>query len=152
MTVGDISPKEPNPKDIVGSTKLPISLWPETATLVGCLGLLDGALKYGRTNWRATPVKASIYVDAAKRHLNAYFEGETLDPDSGIPHLGHALASIAILVDAEAAGTLVDDRQFNGAGYRRKVTELTGHVARLKKLHEGKNPYHYTIVDGEVTK
>lgn len=149
--MSDITPKEPNPKDIVGSTKLPIHLWPETATLVGCLGLLDGALKYGRTNWRATPVKASIYVDAAKRHLNAYFEGETLDPDSGVPHLGHALASLAILVDAEAAGTLVDDRQYQG-GYRKLVTELTPHVARVKAMHGDKNPHHFTINDNTERK
>lgn len=79
---------------------------------MGCLGLMDGALKYGRANWRVSGVRASIYFDAASRHLNAWFEGEGQDPDSGLPHLSHALACLAILVDAEAAGMLVDDRQF----------------------------------------
>ena len=46
--------KETNPKDAIGSQKLPLHLWPTTATAMGCLGLLDGALKYGRANWRVS--------------------------------------------------------------------------------------------------
>lgn len=83
--------KSTNPKDLIGSSKLPLSLWPATATAMGCLAFLDGALKYGRSNFRAVGVRASIYVDAAKRHLDAWFEGEEFDPDSSLPHLSHAL-------------------------------------------------------------
>lgn len=119
--------------------------------MVGALGLLDGALKYGRTNWRATPVRASIYVDAARRHLAAWYEGEDADRDSGIPHLGHALACLAILVDADACHTLLDDRQFQG-GYRKLLEKLTPHVKRLQALHEGKDPHHYTIADNAPVK
>jgi hypothetical protein len=138
--------KETNPKDAIGSNKLPLHLWPETATAMGCLGLLDGACKYGRANYREIGVRASIYVDAARRHLTAWFEGENADPDSGLPHLAHALACLAILVDAEAVGKLTDDRQIPG-GYRALVNELTPHVARLKALHADKSPKHYTIAD-----
>jgi hypothetical protein len=137
-----------NPKDALGADKLPLHLWPPSATAVGCLGFLDGALKYGRSNWRATRVLASVYVAALKRHSDAYYEGETLDPDTGIPHLAGVLASAAILVDAAAAGTLVDDRQYPG-GYAKLVAELTPNVARLRKLREGKNPRHYTIQDAK---
>lgn len=105
--------------------------------------MLDGALKYGRANFRAVGVKASIYIDALKRHTNAYFEGEERDPDSGLPHLAHALACIAILIDAEAAGKLTDDRQFPG-GYRALVDRLTPEVARLKAKHKDRDPKHYT--------
>jgi hypothetical protein len=139
--------KPTNPKDIIGSDKLPVHLWPETATIMGCLALLDGALKYGRANFRAIGVRSSIYVDAVKRHMNAWFEGEDNDPDSGLPHMAHALACIAILVDAQATGKLNDDRQFTG-GYRKLVTELTPHVARLKRMHADRvPPRHYTIAD-----
>lgn len=138
--------KPTNPKDAIGSDKLPVHLWPETATAFGCLGLLDGALKYGRGNFRAIGVRASIYIDAAKRHLNAWFEGEDIDAEedggSGLPHLAHALATIAILVDAQAAGKLTDDRNFPG-GYRALVQELTPHVKRLKEKHADKAPKHY---------
>lgn len=140
------SMKDSNPKDAIGSNKMPLHLWPETATLMGCLGLMDGAEKYGRANYRAIGVRASIYVDACKRHLNAWFEGEDHDPDSGLPHLAHALACLAILVDAQAADQLTDDRQIQG-GYRKLVGQLTPHVGRLKELHADKNPKHYTIKD-----
>lgn len=140
--------KPSNPKDLIGSGKLPLHLWPTTATALGSLGLLDGMLKYGRSNFRAVGVRASIYYDAASRHLNAWMEGEDADPDSGLPHLAHALACLAIIVDAEAAGKLTDDRCAPG-GYRKLVGQLTPHVARLKELHAGKDPKHYTISQGE---
>ena len=135
-----------NPKDAIGAGKLPLHLWPNTATALGCLGLLDGMLKYGRSNWRVAGARASIYVDAAKRHLDKWFEGEPCDADSGLPHLAHALASLAILVDAEAAGKLNDDRMVAG-GYLNMLKTLTPHVARLKELHADKAPRHYTIAD-----
>lgn len=138
--------KESNPKDMIGSNKLPLHLWPNTATAMGCLGFLNGMLKYGRSNFRIHGIRASIYYDAAKRHLDAWFEGEECDPDDGVPHLGAALACIAIIVDAQAAGKLNDDRAVEG-GYRALVDRLTPHVPRLKALHADKDPYHFTIAD-----
>lgn len=142
----DPTSKATNPKDIIGSDKLPLHLWPETATMMGCLGLLEGALKYGRSNWRETGVRVSIYVDALRRHTNAYFEGEYTDPDSGMPHLAHMLACIAIIVDAQAAGKLTDDRQYPG-GYRELVEELAPLVPAVKAKHADKSPKHWTIKD-----
>lgn len=139
--------KPTNPKDAIGSSKLPLHLWPATATAMGSLALLDGALKYGRANWRASGVRASIYVDACNRHLNAWFEGEDCAPDSGLPHLAHALACLAVLVDADAAGNLTDDRQYPG-GYQALVERLTPHVERLKdEAFDRKPAHHYTIAD-----
>lgn len=134
-----------NPKDIVGSTKLPMHLWPSTATAMGCVALLNGALKYGRSNWRRIGVKASIYHDACQRHLAAWFEGNATD-EEGVPHLASALACLAILVDAEAAGMLIDDRQVSG-GQAELVERLTPLVGRLRDRHAGKNPKHWTIAD-----
>lgn len=148
MSGGDS--KQSNPKDIIGSTKLPLHLWPTTATAMGCIGLLEGACKYGRSNWREAGVRASIYVDACKRHLDAWFEGEECAPDSGSPHLANALACIAIIVDAQAAGKLVDDRAYNGAGYRALVEKLTPQVAHLQALFADKSPRHFTIADNEA--
>lgn len=140
------STKETNPKDAIGGDKVPLHLWPETATVTGALGLLDGALKYGRANWRHAGIKASIYVDALKRHTNAWFEGEDFDPDSGLHHFSHILACAAILVDADACGNMTDDRQTAG-GYRALINKMTPHVKRLKTLHAAKTPRHYTIKD-----
>lgn len=139
--------KPTNPKDIIGCDKLPLHLWPSTATAMGSLGMLEGLTKYGRSNFRASGIRASIYVDACLRHMAAWFEGEEVAPDSGVPHLANALACIAIIVDARAAGKLHDDRMFHGEGYRKLVDDLTPHVARLKELNADRNPKHYTIAD-----
>ena len=138
--------KPTNPKDIVGSDKLPLHLFPTTAIAAGSLAFLEGAVKYGRSNWRAVGVRASIYHDALMRHMTAWWEGENTDPDSGLSHLTKAIACVAILIDAEVAGKLTDDRAVVG-GYLKLVKELTPHVKRLKAMHEGKNPCHYTIAD-----
>jgi hypothetical protein len=134
-----------NPKDAVGATKLPLHLWPMTATAMGSIAMLNGALKYGRSNWRVAGVRASIYVDACQRHLAAWFEGHEAD-EEGVPHLASALACIAIVIDAQAAGKLRDDRQVQG-GYRELVASLTPHVSRLKERHEARGPRHWTIAD-----
>lgn len=138
--------KPTNPKQAIGSDKIPFHLWPETATLLGVLGMTDGTLKYGRSNFRAAGVKASIYIDACRRHLNAWFEGEDVADDSQIPHLGHALACLAIIIDAQAAGRLEDDRMVHG-GYAALLADMTPHIARLKRTHKKRTPKHFTIAD-----
>jgi hypothetical protein len=142
--------KPTNAKDALGANKVPIHLWPQTATVLGAMAFLEGAHKYGRANYRAQGVRASIYYDAAIRHLNAWFEGQELDVDSGLPHLGHVLACVAILVDAQAAGSLNDDRQYPG-GYLELVQQMTPHVARLRDRHKDRGPKHFTIADAEPT-
>lgn len=141
-----IQTKETNPKDAIGSDKVPLHLWPESASILGSLALLDGALKYGRSNFRAIGVRSSIYYDALRRHTIRWFEGEENDPESGLPHLAHALACLAILVDAKATGKLNDDRMVKG-GTVELLKEMTPHVKRLKELYKDKNPHHYTIQD-----
>jgi hypothetical protein len=139
--------KATNPKDAIGSDKMPLHLWPMSATIAGCLGLLDGMLKYGRANWRQSGVRASIYFDALLRHWLKLFEGESVDEDSGLPHECHMLACLAIMVDAKATGNYIDDRQFCGEGVIEFLKRMTPHVARLKAKHADKTPHHYTIKD-----
>lgn len=149
ITPSSLGEKPTNPKDAIATNKLPLHLWPETASAYGAMGFLDGALKYGRTNWRHAGVRASIYYDAARRHLAAWFEGEDTDPQSGVPHLGHALACIAILVDAKEAGKLNDDRAYPG-GYAGLPQRFESLVAELRAKHADKNPQHYTIIEAPV--
>ena len=141
--------KPSNPKDIIGSHKLPLHLWPTTATAMGCLGLLDGMGKYGRMNWRRYGVSATVYIDACKRHLDAWYEGESHAKDSGVPHLAHALACLAIIVDSQAQGMLIDDRAYKGEGYLKLVDELTPLVKALRAKHAGRSVHHYTIKDNK---
>lgn len=58
--------------------------------------LTYGAKKYGPENWRlVTPT--SRYYSALMRHIQAVRQGETIDPESGFPHMWHALTNAAFL-------------------------------------------------------
>jgi Domain of unknown function (DUF5664) len=105
-----------NPKDLMGSVKVSITKFPAIGTIMGAMAMGDGAVKYGPFNWREKDVIASIYVDAAYRHLMAWFEGQENATDSKVHHLGHAIACCAILLDAQALDTLIDDRPVVNSG------------------------------------
>jgi hypothetical protein len=54
-------------------------------------------------------VRASVYVNATRRHLDSWWEGEDIDPDSGLSHITKAIASLVVLRDAMIQGTLAND-------------------------------------------
>lgn len=70
-----------------------------------------GAQKYAAHNWRKG-YDWSLSYDACRRHLDAFWEGENLDPESGLPHLAHAgfhiLTMLTFLLDKRYAAK--DDR------------------------------------------
>jgi hypothetical protein len=79
-------------------------------TLVA-MAFKDGAAKYGPANWREKAVSATTYIDAAERHIRQWFDGgEEEAEDSGVHHLAHAAACLMILLDAQVAGKLNDNR------------------------------------------
>ena len=104
-----------NPKDKIGAAKVDLSLLPAAASIHGSHAMMDGAVKYGPYNWRTKKVKARIYVSAALRHLLCWLDGEEVAEDSGVHHLGHAIACAGILLDAQSTGNLVDDRPVKGS-------------------------------------
>lgn len=99
-----------NPKDLVGETKPSLRAVPMIAVYEMGKAMLDGMRKYGLFNWRTNAVRSDIYVDAAMRHINAWADGEEVASDSGVHHLAHAMACMAILIDAQNADQLVDNR------------------------------------------
>ncbi len=99
-----------NPKTQFGVKKLPLHLVPPAATAFLAMAFADGAKKYGPYNWREKTISASVYYSAALRHLTAWWDGEENAPDSGYPHLAHALACLAMIVDVT---TLEDKAKFN---------------------------------------
>jgi pyruvate/2-oxoacid:ferredoxin oxidoreductase beta subunit len=118
--------KDTNPKTVYGKAKPSIGLIPGPALLHIADAFKDGAVKYGPANWRDDPVSATVYIDATYRHILAWADGgEGVAADSGVHHLGHAAACLCILLDAEAQGTLVDDRPTPG-----RVPDL---IAQLTK-------------------
>jgi hypothetical protein len=105
-----------NPKDLVGAVKTPLGLLPWSA-LVQVAGVFKvGADKYGAYNWRTPgqPVQHVTYVEAAFRHLAAYMDGQTIDPETGCNHLAHAACGLLILLDASAVGNAIDNRPTPG--------------------------------------
>jgi hypothetical protein len=100
-----------NPKDKIGVKKPQLNLVPASSILYQALAMEDGARKYGAYNWRDNKVILSIYIAAAKRHIDQFYDaGEELASDSQKPHLGHALACLGIIVDAIETGNIIDDR------------------------------------------
>ncbi len=138
--------KDTNPKDLVAAVKLPIHLCPGTAKVEWTLAHLEGALKYGKYNWRVAGVRGSIYIDALERHLEKYKNGEDRDPKTGVHHLGSIMASASILLDADAVDKLVDDRPPRGPAAE-LIDGAKATVLHLQQLYDGPPPYQYTIED-----
>lgn len=103
-----------NPKTVLGTKKPSITAVPPAALIHLGRAMSDGRKKYGLMNWREKRVSTSVYVDAAFRHLMAYWDGEDEARDSRVHHLGHVMACMAIILDAEATGNLNDDRPIPG--------------------------------------
>lgn len=99
-----------NPKDAIGRAKVPFSTIPGPVLAEIALALGEGARKYGRHNWRKADIYASVYYDGALRHLVSWWEGEDIDPDSGVSHITKAIAGLIIARDAMMTGRMRDDR------------------------------------------
>lgn len=106
-----------NPKDAIAFKKVNLMLLPPVAAAHASCAMMDGAKKYGPYNWRDKKVLASVYIAAAKRHIDMWQERQEKASDSGVHHLGHAIACLAILLDAQAGGYLVDDRPMGGVAH-----------------------------------
>ena len=135
-----LNTKDTNPKDAVGTGKVPTSVLSAIVKQEIGLAMLEGARKYGRHNYRIAGVRASIYYDACGRHLDAWWEGEDVDPDSGLNHITKAIAGLFVLRDSMIRENWVDDRppkvkdgwvqEFN-----KKAEEI------IKKYPNAKEPY-----------
>lgn len=127
--------KSSNPKDRIGITKVPLHLIPLPAQIVASLAHLDGAIKYGPYNWRKEKVAATIYIDAALRHIQKWLNGQEMDADNGAVHnLGHAIACLNILIDAQHYGNLIDDRPPADASPL-QLDEMQAVVKKLLERH-----------------
>lgn len=102
--------KASNPKQAFGDKKAPLSCVSSPVMYELGLAMLEGALKYGRHNYRAVGVRYSTYYDAVLRHLTAWWEGQDIDPDSGVHHLIKAMACINVVRDSMIFGNATDDR------------------------------------------
>lgn len=136
--------KDTNPKDAIGVRKWrQFFVVPRQVLWEVGVGMLEGALKYGRHNYRASGVRASVYCDAAMGHIEQFIEGEDVDKDSGLSHVTKAICSLVVLRDAMLNDFWQDDRP-------PKIKDMDALRDRLQKTVEGnferykdKNPHHY---------
>lgn len=128
-----------NPKSALGIKKPPLHLVSPISILHECMAMSEGAMKYGPYNYREDAVAATVYIAAALRHLQAYAMGEDYAPDSKFHHLAHAKACCGIILDAEANGSLIDDR-FKSPAYlelcAKFEAELPGMAERIAGMKD----------------
>lgn len=66
--------------------------------------LTHGAAKYGDSNWvgvLGAEDGPARYYAALMRHVTSWWEGEEIDPESGLSHLAHAGANLVFLMSAK---------------------------------------------------
>ena len=94
-----------------------------------------GAEKYDRHNWRKG-YDWHLSYDAVQRHLMAFWAGEDTDPESGEPHLAHAVFHLLTLMSFSRDYPEGDDR------YR---ASREGSVAEPFRPFDPENYLPYTV-------
>jgi hypothetical protein len=144
--------KETNPKDGIGAKKVPMTVVPFGVLSELAVAMLEGATKYGRHNYRVSGARSSIYIDAAMRHLMRWWEGEDIDPDSGVSHIVKAIASLTVLRDAQLNDKAVDDRPPRHADIGAHYDKLNRDCEHVLKIYAHVNPKHFTLEDTDGAK
>lgn len=109
---GAATPKGDGTKN--DKAKADLTLCPLSALEAMARAFMLGEQKYGRHNFKGG-MEGHRYLAAAMRHICEHERGVDIDPDSvergmPAPHLGCALASIAMYLECQRLGTLVDTR------------------------------------------
>lgn len=135
--------KPTNPKDAIGIRKVPMSVVPANVMAEVAVGLLEGATKYGRHNYRVAGIRASVYYDASMRHLMSWWEGQDFDPDpnsAGLSHITKAISSLVVMRDAMMCDMMTDDRPPKSKLFMEELNKVAGEVI---DKNADKNPEHY---------
>lgn len=140
--------KPSNPKDRAATSRLDLSLFPDSAAAYGALAFSEGDLKYGGYNYRDCGVSANVYVAACRRHLAKWYNGEEEDPTTNIPHLASALACIAVIIEGVELGNLKDDRPPK-MDMGDLLNRCEGKVKHLQSIFTGTSHRFTEIEDGD---
>lgn len=89
--------------------KTPMALVPPIAEEELAKAFGFGAKKYSEWQW-TDGIKLMRIMSACKRHINAWIRGEEVASDSGVHHLGHAMACLAMIIDTQILHPDLDDR------------------------------------------
>lgn len=99
-----------NPKDLSYGKKLPLSLVPSILVRKVAECMKDGAIKRSPFNWRKDKISAMQTLDKILRHVYDCLDGKDLTEDTQLSNLAAAAADIAVYLDAQEYGSLIDDR------------------------------------------
>lgn len=70
-----------------------------SGSLASIVDVLEhGAAKYAPDNWKHVQGARERYYNASMRHVQAWWSGEQIDSESGLPHLAHAICSLMFLM------------------------------------------------------
>lgn len=94
-------------KDDTGKAPWGLVPWDGVSAITTVLKF--GAAKYAPRNWEKG-MDWNRPFDAAIRHLTAWWQGETLDPETGFSHLWHAGCNILFIICYELRGIGNDNR------------------------------------------
>lgn len=96
MSVGDVGSDERGSGARFNDGKVPLDMIPLMA-MEDCAKVFGyGAQKYAKNNW-LKGMDWSIPFGCLLRHMAAWQRGEENDPESGLPHLGHAMCNLVML-------------------------------------------------------
>ena len=99
-----------NPKEEIGQAKPSLHHVPPRVLIEIALAMMEGSRKYGIYNYRKAGVSFSTYYSSTFRHLISWFEGEDIDPDSGVSHVTKAISGLIVLRDSMLENNFIDDR------------------------------------------
>jgi len=94
--------------------------------------LTFGADKYGEDNWQNLDNGFDRYYAAFIRHTNARVKGETLDPESGLPHLAHAACCLLFMMFLDRKPVEVNPQMYTGIIGQQTMMDNNG-------IHHGNN-------------
>lgn len=83
-------------KDDCNKARWDLLPWKQIKNVVDVLTF--GARKYADNNWQKVEKPRERYFAAFQRHISDWWGGEKNDPESGLPHLAHAVCCLIFLM------------------------------------------------------
>ncbi|MCO8087219.1 dATP/dGTP diphosphohydrolase domain-containing protein [Acinetobacter indicus] len=122
-----------------------MSLLPKGALNAVIRVLEFGASKYQVDNWKHVPDAKTRYYDAMQRHIDAWWQGEQKDPETGEHHLAHAICCGMFLWWFDD----MDAKVLAGSGFMAKFVRKGDLPDTPKVVLKNKEaPCHHHWVDG----
>jgi uncharacterized HAD superfamily protein len=101
-------------------------------------GKYDQSQKVYQNNWRQGGMRWGQVYAAAQRHMNAFWSGEEIDDESGLPHVAHAACNMMFLHYYARNARHLDDRDLDWRRQKRIFLDIDGVIADWgRAMHAG---------------